>query len=123
MILIGDKNIPYETLTKVSTIEELAKTKANTMVVFEYIQSLVDYCFKNNLSYGVIIKDLKEAIYSNALEAKYIICDKQLAQSIQNTADNYMFDSKVLAIIESNEEFEDITKQQIDGIIYNYLLK
>ncbi|AXX87093.1 hypothetical protein AMRN_1352 [Malaciobacter marinus] len=123
MILIGDKNIPYETLTKVSTIEELAKTKANTMVVFEYIQSLVDYCFKNNLSYGVIIKDLKEAIYSNALEAKYIICDKQLAQSIQNTADNYMFDSKVLAIIESNEEFEDITKQQIDGVIYNYLLK
>lgn len=123
MILIGDKNIPYETLTKVSTIEELVKTKANTMVVFEYIQSLVDYCFKNNLSYGVIIKDLKEAIYSNALEAKYIICDKQLAQSIQNTADNYMFDSKVLAIIESNEEFEDITKQQIDGVIYNYLLK
>lgn len=123
MILIGDKNIPYETLTKVSTIEELAKTKANTMVVFEYMQSLVDYCFKNNLSYGVIIKDLKEAIYSNALEAKYIICDKQLAQSIQNTADNYMFDSKVLAIIESNEEFEDITKQQIDGVIYNYLLK
>ncbi|PPK61276.1 hypothetical protein B0F89_11141 [Malaciobacter marinus] len=123
MILIGDKNIPYETLTKVSTIEELVKTKANTMIVFEYTQNLVDYCFKNDLSYAVIIKDLKEAIYANALEAKYIICDKQLAKNIQNTADNYMFDSKVLAIIESNEEFEDITKEQIDGVIYNYLLK
>lgn len=123
MILIGDKNIPYETLTKVSTIEELVKTKANTMIVFEYTQNLVDYCFKNNLSYAVIIKDLKEAIYANALEAKYIICDKQLAKNIQNTADNYMFDSKVLAVIESNEEFEDITKEQIDGVIYNYLLK
>lgn len=123
MILIGDKNIPYETLTKVSTIEELVKTKANTMIVFEYTQNLVDYCFKNDLSYAVIIKDLKEAIYANALEAKYIICDKQLAKNIQNTADNYMFDSKVLAVIESNEEFEDITKEQIDGVIYNYLLK
>jgi len=123
MILIGDKNIPYETLTKVSTIEELVKTKANTMIVFEYTQNLVDYCFKNDLSYAVIIKDLKEAIYANALEAKYLICDKQLAKNIQNTADNYMFDSKVLAIIESNEEFEDITKEQIDGVIYNYLLK
>ncbi|SKB61148.1 hypothetical protein [Malaciobacter marinus] len=123
MILIGDKNIPYETLIKVSTIEELVKTKANTMIVFEYTQNLVDYCFKNDLSYAVIIKDLKEAIYANALEAKYIICDKQLAKNIQNTADNYMFDSKVLAIIESNEEFEDITKEQIDGVIYNYLLK
>ncbi|WP_404317345.1 hypothetical protein [Malaciobacter canalis] len=123
MILIGDKNIPYETLTKVSTIEELVKTKANTMIVFEYTQNLVDYCFKNDLSYAVIIKDLKEAIYANALEAKYVICDKQLAKNIQNTADNYMFDSKVLAIIESNEEFEDITKEQIDGVIYNYLLK
>ncbi|PHO08911.1 hypothetical protein CPG37_11890 [Malaciobacter canalis] len=123
MILIGDKNIPYETLTKVSTIEELVKTKANTMIVFDYTQNLVDYCFKNDLSYAVIIKDLKEAIYANALEAKYLICDKQLAKNIQNTADNYMFDSKVLAIIESNEEFEDITKEQIDGVIYNYLLK
>ncbi|AXH09714.1 hypothetical protein CP960_09665 [Malaciobacter halophilus] len=122
MILLGDKNIPYETLSVITNIEQLAKTKANTMVVFQYEQNLLDYCFKNNITYAVIIKDLKEAIYANALEAKYIICEKELARSIQNTADNYMFDSKILAIIDSNSEFEDIAKEQIDGVIYSYLL-
>lgn len=34
-----------------------------------------------------------------------------------------MFDSKNLAIIKSNDEFEQIAKNEIDGAIYEYLLE
>ncbi len=122
MILLGDKNIPYEVITKVSKIEEIVDTKANSTILFEYNQDLLDYCCKNSLKYAVIIKSLKEAIYANALEAKYIICNKDFAKNIQEVADNYMFDSKVLAIIQSNEEFEEVAKSQIDGVIYKEIL-
>ena len=46
-----------------------------------------------------------------------------LSVQIQKIADNYMYDSKNLVIIDSNEEFENITKNEIDGVIYRDLIK
>ncbi|AXX92391.1 hypothetical protein CPU12_06765 [Malaciobacter molluscorum LMG 25693] len=123
MILIGDNNIPFEEVQKVKDINDFLKTKPNTLVLFNYQQKMVEYCSKNSLIYAVVIKDLKEAIYANALSAKYIICEKSISKDIQEVADNYMFDSKILAIIDSNEEFIEIAKNQIDGIIYRSILK
>ncbi|RXJ87578.1 hypothetical protein [Arcobacter sp. CECT 8985] len=123
MILIGDENIPYENIQKVEDINDFLDTKPNSLVLFEYKQNIIEYCCKNSLNYVVVIKNIKEAIYSNALNAKYIVCEKDISKDIQEVADNYMFDSKILAIIDSNEEFEEVAKNQIDGIIYRALLK
>ena len=65
---------------------------------------------------------IKEAIYANSLNAKYIISEKELAKAIQKIADNYMFDSKILAVIETNDEIEEIAQSEIDGIIYKSIL-
>lgn len=123
MILIGDKIIPFNTFTNISTIEEIQNTRANSIISFRYNENLLEYSSLNEVSFAVIVKSIKEAIYANALNALYIICDKQLSKSVQKIADNYMFDSKVLAIIESNEEIEEIAKNEIDGIIYKELIK
>ena len=123
MILIGDKIILFNTFTNISTIEEIQNTRANSIISFRYNENLLEYSSLNEVSFAVIVKSIKEAIYANALNALYIICDKQLSKSVQKIADNYMFDSKVLAIIESNEEIEEIAKNEIDGIIYKELIK
>ena len=123
MILIGDKIIPFNTFTNISTIEEIQNTRANSIISFRYNENLLEYSSLNEVSFAVIVKSIKEAIYANALNALYIICDKQLSKSVQRIADNYMFDSKVLAIIESNEEIEEIAKNEIDGIIYKEVIK
>lgn len=123
MILIGDKNIPYENIFKIDSIENIVNTPSNSTIIFEYKQELMHYCNKNSLKYAVLVTDLKEAIYANALDAKYIICQKELAKKIQKVADNYMFDAKVLAVISSNDEFNEIIDNEIDGIIYDFLIK
>ena len=123
MILIGDKIIPFNTFTNISTIEEIQNTRANSIISFRYNENLLEYSSLNEVIFAVIVKSIKEAIYANALNALYIICDKQLSKSVQRIADNYMFDSKVLAIIESNEEIEEIAKNEIDGIIYKEVIK
>lgn len=122
MIILGDSLVPYESMFFIKSIEEIKNSKANSTLVFEYKEELLKYCFENSLGYGVLVKSLKEAIYSNALNAKYIVCDKNLDKDIQNLAENYMFDSKVLSIIDNENEIEDIALKQIDGVIYKKIL-
>ena len=123
MIILGDKIVPYENTSFISSIGEIKNTKANSTLIFIYDVELLKYCYENELSSAVIVTSLTEAIYCNSLNAKYIISDKHLAIQIQKIADNYMYDSKNLVIISSNEEFEDVVKDEIDGVIYKDLLK
>ena len=123
MIILGDKNLPYENISFISSIEEIINTKANSTLLFLYDLELLKYSYENELSSAVIVTSIKDAIYSNNLNAKYIISEKHLAIQIQKIADNYMYDSKNLVIIDSNEEFEHIAKDEIDGVIYRNLIK
>ena len=122
MILIGDKLIPFDDIYDISSIEDIKNTKANSVVSFRYNEKLLTYVSSNELNYAVIISSIKEAIYANSLNALYIICDKELSVSVQKIADNYMFDSKILAIIDSNNEIEEIALNEIDGIIYKEMI-
>ena len=123
MIIIGDKLVPFEDIQYIQNIENIKDTKANSTIIFNYDEEVLKYCYENEISLAVIVTSIKEAIYCNSLNVKYIISEKELAKQIQKIADNYMYDSKNLAIIDSNEEFEDIVKNEIDGVIYRDLLK
>ena len=123
MIIIGDNFVPFENISFISSIDDIKNTKANSTLIFFYDAELLKYSYENDLSSAVIVTSITEAIYCNSLNAKYIISDKHLAIQIQKIADNYMYDSKNLVIISSNEEFEDVVKDEIDGVIYKDLLK
>jgi len=123
MIIIGDKLVPFEELVYIKNIENIKNSKANLTIIFNYDEKTLEYSYKNSLSSAVIVSSIKEAIYCNSLNAKYIISEKNLAIQIQKIADNYMYDSKNLVIIDSNEEFEQIVKDEIDGVIYRDLIK
>ena len=122
MIIIGDKLVPFEEVIYIKNIENIKNTKANSTIIFDYDEKTLEYSYKNNLSSAVIVSSIKEAIYCNSLNVKYIISEKNLACEIQKIADNYMYDSKNLVIINSNEEFEQTAIAQIDGVIYRELI-
>ena len=122
MIIIGDKLVPFEEVIYIKNIENIKDTKANSTIIFDYDEKTLEYSYKNNLSSAVIVSSIKESIYCNSLNVKYIISEKNLASEIQKIADNYMYDSKNLVIIDSNEEFEQIAISQIDGVIYRELI-
>ncbi len=122
MILIGDRLIPYETISFIDSISDIDHSLPNSTLIFNYDENLVLFTRKNHINCAVVVNNIKEAIYCNALNSKYIICDKKLAKSIQKIAENYMFDSKILAIIEDDDEIEKIALSEIDGVIYSHLL-
>lgn len=122
MILIGDDLVPYEKISTITTIEDIKNTQANSTLLFFYEEKLLSYCYKNTLLSAVVVSSIKQAIYANALDSKYIICNKDLAIKLQKIAENYMFDSKILSIIQCNDELEDIALNEIDGVIYHKIL-
>ena len=123
MILIGDKLVPFEDVFLIKNIKDIENTKANSTVLFDFEEEILTYCYKNELFCAVVVNSIKEAIYCNNLNVKYIISEKELSIELQKIADNYMYDSKILAIIDANEELEQVAKLEIDGIIYRNLLK
>lgn len=123
MILIGDALINYEALFRIYHKEQILETQANSTIIFKYNEEILKYASEQALSFAVIVGSIKEAIYVNALNGKYIIASQELAKEIQKVAENYMFDSKVLAIIDSNEQLESIAQNEIDGVIYKEVLE
>ncbi|WP_375723781.1 hypothetical protein LXN10_14905 [Arcobacter sp. KX21116] len=122
MIILGDDLVPFEETSFIKEIENIKNTKANSTILFDFNENFLKYSYENNLFVGVIVHTLKEALYANALHAKYIICDKPLDKTIQDVAENYMFDSKILTIIEASDELEIVAIDKIDGAIYKNLL-
>ena len=123
MIVIGDSYIPHETITVVDKIEDIKFTNANTTVVFKFCKNMMKYCMVNDVSYGVMITSIKESIYANNLNAKYILPSNRTLEPIQKIAENYMFDSKILATIHSEDEIEKIALKSIDGVILDTILE
>uniref|UniRef100_UPI004048AB63 hypothetical protein n=1 Tax=Aliarcobacter sp. TaxID=2321116 RepID=UPI004048AB63 len=122
MIILGDEFIPFEDVCFIKNIEDIKVTKANSTIIFNYDKNILKYCFENEISSAVIVRSIKESIYCNSLNVKYIISEKKLAKKIQKIADNYMYDSKNIAIIQSNNEFQKIAKKEIDGVIYKKII-
>ena len=122
MILIGDPNIEYEKIEKITSIEEIKKTSPASTVLFDFDFDLLKYTKANDINSAVLAHSIKEVIYAHNLGAKYIIPRVNILIQSQKIADNYMFDSKILAVIEDSEEIEKIALDEIDGAIYKGLL-
>lgn len=122
MILIGDENVECEKIEKISSILDISSTNSNVTVLYNFDFDILKYTQKNNLSSAVIAKNLQEVIYASVFDVKYIIVKKNISKEAQNIANNYLLDSKILVVIESNEELVEHAINEIDGVIYNKVI-
>ena len=118
MILIGDTNIPYEKITKIDSIKDILSTQPNSTVLFSFNFEILKYTQLHNINSAVIVDSIKDIVYANSLESRYIIVDENIAKQAQKIADNYMFDSKILVNISDENEIERMAIDEIDGVIY-----
>lgn len=119
MIILGHKLIPFSPLQKVTKIEDIKKTLPNSTVLFDFIdKEVLEYCKEQSLPFSLHVKSIKEACIANALGAKYIIVEDAISKNIQNIATEYMFDSKILVEIDSEDSIEKIAINSIDGVVF-----
>ena len=122
MILIGDKNISYARIEKINSIEDIKNTTPNAIVLFDFDLDILKYTQANDIKSAVVVKSIKEVIYASNLDSFYIIPSNNILMQTQKIANNYMFDSKILAVINNDEELEQMALEEIDGVIYKGIL-
>lgn len=123
MIIVGNKYLKCDNFARIESLDDIKNTPSNSTLIFKYDLEIMNYCFSNKLPYALFVSDIKEAIFGNTLGARYLISSESKANEIQKVAEHYMFDSKILVIIQGDEMIENIAKNGIDGVIYNNFLE
>ncbi|MDQ7084719.1 MAG: hypothetical protein Q9M36_07215 [Sulfurovum sp.] len=121
MIIIGHQWIESSRFCKVFSIEDIQKSEVGSIVLLEPLADSHDYaryCKKNNLAFSVVVGTLDDALFANALGAKYILCEEDVALMIQPIAQEYLFDTRILVLIHSSKEISKIARGHIDGVIF-----
>jgi len=125
MLLFGHRFIKSENFYHISDIDAIIKTPPSSTLYVEFCEEnldIISYIKENNIHFALIINNLTELIYASALDAKYIIVDKELASSAQSIAETYLFDAKILVTIEDDNEIEELATIGIDGVIYAHAI-
>jgi len=121
MIIIGHPWVESSRFCKVFSIEEIKKTQPKDVVLLEPLAdsiALAQYCQINEVPYAITVNTLKEAIFANALDADFIICEEDDACIIQPIAQEYLFDTKILVLIQDEKHIAKIARSSIDGVIF-----
>ena len=119
-MIILNEPFSYEKFVKVNSIEEIKKTSSNSTLIFDYCESslsIFEFCKNNNISYGVNINSIKELIFVANLNSKYVFTDNiKKAKIFQKIANEYLFDTKIILLIENFDKIEEIIFLGIDGV-------
>jgi len=121
MIIIGHPWIQSSCFCKVFSIEDIKKSKSDDIVLLEPLvdsHSYAQHCQENNISYAIVVNTLDDAIFANALGAKYIICEEDDALMIHPIAQEYLFDTRILVLIHSEKDISKIARGGVDGVIF-----
>lgn len=126
MLIFGNRYIEMPKFVTVQTIEDIATTTPNDILFLKSFTppySLAKHCLENGLQYAVLVNSITEALFANAFNTSFIVCEKTLAASLQKIANEYLWDLKILAIISNDNELEALAKASIDGAVYKTYIK
>ena len=121
MIIIGHSWIKSSFFRKVFSIENIQQSKSDEIVLLEPLvdsHTYAQHCQDNNIAFAVVVNTLDDALFSNALGAKYIICEEDDALMIQPIAQEYLFDARILVLIHSEKDISKIARGGVDGVIF-----
>ncbi len=121
MIIIGHPWVDSSHFYKVFSKEDIEKSEIDGIVLLEPLvdsAELAKYCQNNDIPYAVSVNTLSEAIFCNALNANFMICEEDEACVIQPVAEEYLFDTKVLVLLHDEKNVSKIARLGIDGVIF-----
>jgi len=121
MLIFGHPWIKSPILKKVFKILDIKDTESNDLVLLEPLADSIlvaQYCQENSIPFAVTVTSSTESIFANALNASYVVCPIEDAPIIQTVAQDYLFDTKVLTLINSEKEISKMARMSIDGVVF-----
>lgn len=119
MIIIGHNCFNTDKkLYRVSSIDEIGKTPANSTLFVPFDAEIISFLKENSINFATYVDNKKGVIFASSFGAKYILVEKNMAKEAQSIANDYLFDSRVVAMIDSDEELDEMIDARIDGVLY-----
>jgi hypothetical protein len=121
MLVYGHAWIDSPKFVKVFSLDDIAKTTPEDILLLEPLNVSIDlakHSKENSLPFAITVNTLKEAILANAIGATFILCQYEQAIDIQKIANEYMFESRILVLINTEREIETMAHFGIDGVIF-----
>lgn len=120
MIIIGG-NRAISTNEELFFGENIDSSKPNSLICKKFDKnSLSEYSQlaqeKVPLLFHVV--DIRDFVYACIIGAKYVAVNKEDAPIMQKIANEYMYDTKVLALIYDEDEIEWVATHSIDGALF-----
>ncbi len=121
MIIIGHPWVVSPRFTKVFSLEDIDRLAKGSVALLEPLPESIEmaqHCQAKGVAFSITVNEIRNAIFANALGAEYIITQQEDAMEIQPIAERYLFDTKVLVLIEDEREIERLARFSIDGVIF-----
>ncbi|MEF3191603.1 MAG: hypothetical protein K6347_03500 [Campylobacterales bacterium] len=120
MILINiDPALSHPPVVRAENDDEIAQTPPQAIIVLSFdekkmtsYRALID----DGIPLALEVQSLRHFLYAANLGARWAICSKTLAPTLQKAADTYLFETKVIAMITSVDEIEPLATVGIDGV-------
>ncbi len=122
MLFFGHRFLESEVFYHISDIDAVVKTAPGGTIYLEFAEEnldIIDYLRANEIAFVLHVENITELLYAHALGAKYVTVEKDLAKTAQKIAEEYLFDTKILAHIQNEEEIEELAFEGIDGVIFS----
>lgn len=122
MIIFGHEYFKKPPFYDVKSIDAILNTPSNSTLYIEFKPALLDvieHCQLNKLSFALKVDNLKDAVFAHNFDASYLITNHIMAPTLQKAADTYLFDAKILCMIQHDEEIQELATLGIDGVIFS----
>jgi len=122
MLIFGHTYIESPKFYHISEEDAIVKTPPSSTIYLDFTDrniDIINYLKSNSIAFALNITNLKEALFANAMGARYIIVQKALAKEVQDRAEHYLFDAKVLVHITQESELEEMAHLGIDGVLFS----
>jgi hypothetical protein len=120
MLIFGHNKIEAEEFFRIENIGDIKNSpNGATVLVDRFDIDIAKFCQVNLVPYTIVVSSIRDAIFANLLNAKYIIAPRDILRELMKIAEYYLFDTKVL--VEAREdEIVDMARVGVDGVILVY---
>lgn len=121
MKIIGHPWIESEGFVAIDSMKKITGSSAGSILLFDDLAvsiELLHYCQREGLPFALRAGEIKTALFAHALNARYIIAEREAALEIQKLAQYYLFDTQILVEISDESEIEIYAGMGLDGVIF-----
>lgn len=122
MIFFGHRFLKSENFYHIFDIEAILNTPPVSTIYIEFDEKnldVINHASENFIKTAIFAKNITQILYASSLGASYIVVEKELAKTAQDIAQSYLFDAKILILIEDENEIEELALLEVDGVIFS----